>query len=182
MKKLGLICLVLVIAIASIGVAYARWSQTFTLDGSVATGTFDVVFDSFTKPSTTNGATFGATKVDNHTYNITLSNLYPGLDATFDFVLKDSGTIPAKITDVKIDGSSVTGTNYKQKKDLPTADGSNDISVTVQNITTSTTIATGGTVTGHLLVHTWLKSSDGNDATPSASGSFTIEIDTAQRY
>jgi hypothetical protein len=178
MKKLGLICLVLCVALASLGIAYAKWSQNLTVHGKVSTGTFDVVFDSFTAPSGSNGATFSATRTDSHNYTITCNNLYPGLDGIFTFVLRNTGTIPAKIADIKIDGASVLSKN----KDLGSpGDGKTDITITVQDISTSTTIGVGSTVTGHLKVHTWKLSPDGNDATQLASGSFTLEINTEQQ-
>ena len=38
MKKLGLICLALVLALGGLGVAYAGWTDTVTIDGPVTTG------------------------------------------------------------------------------------------------------------------------------------------------
>jgi hypothetical protein len=180
MKKLALICLVLIIATGFAGMAYARWSSTLTIAGTVQTGTFDVVFDAFNSPGNSNGATFSAPKTDNHNYTITLNNLYPGLDATFDFTLKNTGTVPARIKDIKIDGNSVVGANYKLDKDLSPADSLKDITITIQNITTATTLGAGSSISGHIKVHTWSSAIDANDATPNASGSFTIEIDTQQ--
>jgi acid phosphatase type 7 len=40
MKKLGLICLALIAAIGSIGVAYAGWSQSLGIGGNVTTGSW----------------------------------------------------------------------------------------------------------------------------------------------
>jgi hypothetical protein len=38
MKRFGLLCLVLVLALGSIGVGYAMWSDTISIDGTVSTG------------------------------------------------------------------------------------------------------------------------------------------------
>ncbi|GAI88098.1 unnamed protein product, partial [marine sediment metagenome] len=46
MKKLGLLCLTLVLALGTLGVGYAMWSDTLTITGDVNTGEFIVVFDS----------------------------------------------------------------------------------------------------------------------------------------
>ena len=188
MKKLGLICLVLVISIGCIGIAYAKWSQTLTANNNVSTGTYDVIFNSFSTPNAINGATFSATPDGTdptHIYDISLSNVYPSLDSNFTFVLKNTGTIPAKITDIKIDGNSVVNTNYKYSKPLGTGHSTNDITISISNISNSTTIAANDSVSGTLAVHTWALNfngspEDGNDATQLASGSFTLEIDTEQ--
>jgi hypothetical protein len=183
MKKLGLICLVTVIIFGSLGAGYSAWSQDLSFSGSVSTGTFDVAFDSVTAPGAINGATFSTEKINNYTYNISLNNLYPSLDAVFTFVLKNTGTIPAKITDIKIDGHSIANTAYQYSKYLGTDHTTSDITISVTGITTSTTIGAGNMVSGALTVHTWsLAGGDANDATAQASGIFTLEIDTAQRY
>jgi len=184
MKKLGLICLVLVMSIGCIGIAYAKWSQTLTANNNVRTGTYDVVFNSFNPPNPINGATFSAApdSMDpTHIYDINLNNVYPSLDSPFTFVLKNTGTIPAKITDIKIDGNSVVNTNYKYSKPLGTGHTTNDITISISNISTNMTVAANDTISGTLTVHTWaLNSADGNDAMQLASGSFTLEIETEQ--
>jgi hypothetical protein len=184
MKKLGLICLVILIAIGSVGIVYAKWSQNLALNGTVATGTFDVIFNSFAAPSGQNGSTFSATSVDSHTYTLGCTNLYPGLDGTFIFVLKANGTVPAKITHIYIKQGGVTeATDPSGAVPLKLdADTNNDISITVSGISNTTTIDAGATVSGSILLHTWKLTPDGNDATQNASGSFTVEIDTTQRY
>lgn len=42
MKKIGLICLAVVLAVGALGLGYADWSQTLYVDGTVQTGTFYV--------------------------------------------------------------------------------------------------------------------------------------------
>jgi len=42
MKKIGIICLMLVLALGAMGVGYATWSQTLTITEEVNTGTFQV--------------------------------------------------------------------------------------------------------------------------------------------
>jgi hypothetical protein len=185
MKRLWVICLIIV-AIASVGFGYGVWSQNFNSLGPVSTGAYDVVFDSFTAPSPTLGATFSVYQVNSHTCDISLNNLYPTYTPTFNFVLKDTGSVPAKITDVKINGTSIvsggslTNTNIALGSDI-----NNDITVTVSGINASgpnsLITANNGTLSGSLTVRTWAKiSSDANDAAANASGSFMFEIDTAQ--
>ena len=42
MKKISLICLALVLALGSLGVGYAMWSDTVTISGTVNTGSVDI--------------------------------------------------------------------------------------------------------------------------------------------
>lgn len=47
MRKIGFICLALVMALGSLGVAYAAWAETLTIDGTVDTGEADWEFAGF---------------------------------------------------------------------------------------------------------------------------------------
>jgi hypothetical protein len=182
MKRLWVICLIIA-ALASVGFGYGVWSQNFNSLGPVSTGAYDVVFDSFTAPSPNLGATFSVYQVDSHTCDISLNNLYPTYTPTFNFVLKDTGSVPVKITDVKINGTSIVsgGSLNTTNIDLD-GDGKTDITITVAGIVANSMIgANNGTLPGSLTVRTWAKiSSDANDATANAGGSFTFEIDTVQ--
>jgi predicted ribosomally synthesized peptide with SipW-like signal peptide len=186
MKKFGLICLIMIVALGSVGMTYAAWSRTLTVNSSVKTGTFDVVFNSFSAPSGSNGATFSAVQVDAHTYTLTCNNLYPGLDGTFNFTLKGTGSVPAKITHYYLkQGSNIIASDPAGPLSLKLdGDNYNDISVTISGLAVGTVIPANGAslVSGSLKVHTWQSASDGNDATASASGIFTLEIDTQQQY
>ena len=42
MKKIGLLCLALVLALGTLGVGYAMWSDTITITGTVNTGSVDL--------------------------------------------------------------------------------------------------------------------------------------------
>jgi hypothetical protein len=45
MKKFGILCLALVIALGALGVGYAAWTDTITIHGTVGTGTLCFGFD-----------------------------------------------------------------------------------------------------------------------------------------
>jgi hypothetical protein len=157
MKKLGVICLVLRVVLVMMRAVYAKWSRTLTDSGNANTGTFDEAFDSFRAPSGSHGATFSTTRADSHTYNIALRNLCPSWDAIFAFVLKDTGTIPAKILAVKIND-----TNYSSPVPLRLGSDTNyDITSLLPSCANqpagpiSLIPADGGKLTGgHLKVHT----------------------------
>ena len=179
MRRLWVICLIIA-AIACVGLGYGAFSQNFNAAGPVSTGSYDVVFSSFTAPASINGAGFSVYQVDSHTCDISLNNLYPTCNPTFNFILKDTGTIPSKITDIKIDGTSIVSSGLTRDKDLD-VDGKTDITISVAGIAANSLInANNGTLSGTLTVNTWSKIPNGNDATANAGGSFTFEIDTAQ--
>ncbi len=46
MKKIGLLCLALVLALGTLGVAYAMWYDTLTIDGTISTGSLEIIFAS----------------------------------------------------------------------------------------------------------------------------------------
>jgi len=45
MKKIGLICLALVVALGALGTGYAMWYDTVTISGTVKTGSVDIVIE-----------------------------------------------------------------------------------------------------------------------------------------
>jgi hypothetical protein len=186
MRRLWVICLIIV-AVACLGFGYGVWTQNFNYSGPVSTGVYDVVFDNFTAPPNglhqTSFSASPSTIDGTHSYDITLSNLYPGCDATFNFNLKDTGTIPAKMNHIYIKrGANTVATDPAGPVLLALgADTSNDISVTISGISALTVVPANSTVSGSLVIHTLKQSTgDTNDAAPSASGTFTIEIDTVQ--
>ena len=50
MKKIGLICLALVLALGALGVGYARWADNLYLEGAVTMGEVDWAFDNHLTP------------------------------------------------------------------------------------------------------------------------------------
>jgi hypothetical protein len=180
MRRLWVICLIMA-AIACLGLGYGLFSQSFNFSGPVNTGSYDVVFDNFTAPPNglhqTSFSASPSASDGTHNYDITLSNLYPGCNATFIFNLKDTGTVPAKINNIYIkQGANTIATNPSGAVSLALgADTSNDINVTISGISAGLAIpANNIDVQGTLQIQT------SSGATPSASGTFTIEIDTIQ--
>jgi len=123
MKKIGLLCLALVLALGALGVGYAMWSDTVVIEQTVQTGSVEVgvfgvtqytenkdVIDltlshgalKFTKEITADqvpmSALFGP-----GTYNfyesasVNITNLYPSLYVLEDFVIGSVGTVPVKL-------------------------------------------------------------------------------------
>jgi hypothetical protein len=48
MKKFGILCLALVLALGALGVGYAMWTDTVTISGTVSTNTVTIGFTEFT--------------------------------------------------------------------------------------------------------------------------------------
>lgn len=123
MKKIGLICLALVLALGALGVGFAHWSQTITIDqtvetGSVEVGVFGVTYYSEDKDVLDLTLSHGAKKFEKEitpeqvppaalfppgTYafyesvTVNITNLYPSLWVMEDFVIGNAGTVPVKL-------------------------------------------------------------------------------------
>ena len=189
-KKLGLFGLIAVLALTSVGFVSGAWTQGFNTVGAISTGSYDVVFSSFTAPSPAYASSFSVYQVDSHTCAISLNDLYPGETSTFNFTLKATGTIPAILNDVKINGSSIVSgnsliTDYEYLYVDGSQDSQPDVTVNLDWVGTGDALpdiaANGGTLSGTLTIHTnGVSTADGNNAAANASGSFTFEIDTAQ--
>lgn len=85
MKKIGLICMALVMALGSLGVGYAMWSKTLIIDGSVGTGDVNAEFtQAFTDDDeVTDDATKDGPNADpplGYTGYADGDSIYPGLD------------------------------------------------------------------------------------------------------
>ena len=133
MKKILLISLALVIALGGLGVGYAMWSDTVTIDGPVATGSLNLSFDYAEGPKATEyyydatgklqegeylGKNVGSTivtegdpeqdcatqKLGFETINIAVDNAYPGYYVATTFVLHNIGTVPLDVTLYSISG------------------------------------------------------------------------------
>jgi len=128
MKKIGLLCLAMVLALGSMGVAFSQWTETLTIEGTSATGQLaggfivDECTDSETPPPDvgkcewelidTNGDSF------NDMLNITMSNAYPCYQCTCNFTIENQGTIPYHIDEVKLDNPNPGEVNVSLSGDI----------------------------------------------------------------
>jgi predicted ribosomally synthesized peptide with SipW-like signal peptide len=179
MKKLGLICLVLVIAIGSIGIAYAKWSQNLTINGSVATGTYDTQFINVAG-NRASGTGSISTSVDGAKHSITVilgatAALSPGCIETVTFNILNNGTIPAKIAAINV--GTVDPPTLVLPQDLDIGGTSaRDITVSFSGVTAGTTINAGATSGQCTLSFTTDSTADQN----LASGNIYFRILTQQ--
>lgn len=105
MKKIGLICLALVLALGGLGVGFAMWSETLTITGTVDTGDLDADFQSGSvtfvqdKEVATGSATVN--EADDKQLDVLIIDAYPCLSGDIEFTIVNVGDIPAHVTKVE---------------------------------------------------------------------------------
>jgi hypothetical protein len=92
-SKLAAMFVVVVMALAVAGTAYAAWTASLTFYGSVSTGNVDVVFTGgWTRTSTNIVVGFSNAR----TISVTVSNVYPGWTGTVTIDIYNAGSLPVK--------------------------------------------------------------------------------------
>ncbi len=125
MKKIGLLCLALVLALGTLGVGYAAWTDSIAIDGTVNTGDVDinvervsstwvyknldthevVVLHGWTddQPAPPANSELIASSVavitGDDSVTVTYEDMFPCVDFKVNFLLHYDGSIPAKIQD-----------------------------------------------------------------------------------
>ena len=164
MRNKLLITAAIVVGLASI--AYAAFAQILTINGTgTATGNWDVKILSITPVAQTgatdhaNTPTFTTTSA---TFNVDLA--YPGATSSYDIVIKNAGSVPAKL-------SSIT--------DLTTINAAApvDIKYAVTGVAANDTLAAGAQVTARVTVN-WQSTGSSNIQTQSKAA--TIEFNYIQ--
>jgi hypothetical protein len=137
------------------GVAFAHWSESLLLTGSVATGELDWRFtdvghldpgptdsvrdyhcrDNFEGPEPYYwqgdkdvGYTTAVITADPHVIEVTLNNVYPSYFNSISVYFKNTGTVPLIIEEALIDGHVVMSWDEKVRLDL-NDDGENDLEI-----------------------------------------------------
>jgi predicted ribosomally synthesized peptide with SipW-like signal peptide len=124
MKKIIGVFAALMVALAMTGVAFAWWTETLTIQGTISTGELDVEFTNI--QSNDSGTSLDPIKVDGQRvtsgYNVatcvavgedgpdgdgdlskitvTITNAYPCYYPQVTFKVKNGGTIPAKVASI----------------------------------------------------------------------------------
>ncbi len=112
MKKTGILVLVLVLALGSLGVGYAAWSDLLTVNNTAQLGSLDARFTNAVFEDHDNSTTndFGTVAVNSgitgnpDVATMTISNAYPGYTATGTFTITNFSTMAVKI-DVDEEGN-----------------------------------------------------------------------------
>jgi hypothetical protein len=105
MKKIFILCLALVLALGSLGTAYALWYDELFIVGTVDTGTFDLQWTycgCFDVESKDVGSISCQPGADPDTLIITVTNGYPCYEADCEVELTSFGTVPAHFESIEI--------------------------------------------------------------------------------
>ena len=110
MKKSRLILLVLIVSFMLLGVGYATWITHFTINATVKTANFNVIFTDATAYSDNSTNVTATGTVDpndptSRTLQINLSNLYPGAKAGVIKTISNNSSVPVEINSASIVGS-----------------------------------------------------------------------------
>lgn len=130
MRKVKFLAIVMVMALALMGVGYAYWQDTITLETTVQTGEFNVAFVPNTNtnpsncyvvydnpPNNHDGAgvatlTTAAFSDSNDKVVFSLGNLYPECSGVIYLKLANTGTIPARFQAARITVVSESGEDF----------------------------------------------------------------------
>lgn len=120
-KKLMALPVLLIFALSVAGYAFANWTETLTINGSVTTATLDLTFkyigpvdelgtDPYNVATTTldpSGMTTGTV----HLVTMIVNNAYLGYKVLFTFQIKNIGTIPAKFVGFNLNSGPTSYSN-----------------------------------------------------------------------
>jgi hypothetical protein len=111
MKKIGLICMAVVLTLGIAGVGFGWWSEPLTIgENQVTTGEAKMIwnYDPWEHPSVAHWlvqygppcpeVTASWAQIDGHTFSVTFQNLYPGCYFRFQGYGRNMGTIPLKFS------------------------------------------------------------------------------------
>ena len=97
MKKIGLLCMALVLALGMLGVGYATWTDTVYIDGTVNMGTVGIELSEDTASddeAPEKDVSSITCVVDGDTLFVTVTNAYPCITYTNTFDVHCTGSVP----------------------------------------------------------------------------------------
>jgi hypothetical protein len=207
MRKIGILCLILVIALGSLGVAYARWSDTVLISGTVNTGNVDInVIDySGTWVYKVPGGPDNETWIYNGPVTVPFQppagsfevahavalpagedevfmefvNLFPCIDFEADILMSYDGSIPVKVSvaDLAVDITKADGTKAVLGQDV-------DVSIVFETdgepVPACYQLHEGDELYAAVIIHVLQTDADPNLDMMGASGTITGTIEVAQ--
>lgn len=143
MKKTKFIAIVLLATVVLMGAGYAYWQEDLTISNTVKTGELDLQFlpvwflqsgdydnisefpddiwDLAQSPWDFDGSDYMDVSVsggpDNHTLHCNFTNIYPGAGGFISFKIANTGTVPARLTEIISDNVSETTVGLKDEFD-----------------------------------------------------------------
>lgn len=105
-----MICLGLVLALGTVGAAFAYWNEPVTIVSTANTGYLQLkLTDIVPSDNYPDVDLISCVKTvetgDSVSFDLTVTDAYPGYEGKVDFNIKNTGTIPAYINDIDFDGS-----------------------------------------------------------------------------
>jgi hypothetical protein len=113
MKKIGLLALALVLALGSLGIGFALWSETLYIEGTVNTGTLDAEwsFDGYGDSEIAEkDYSYMWYDIDGNYLYVYIVNAYPCIDYWANFDVTNTGTIPFHVCDIVCETCGFPGT------------------------------------------------------------------------
>ena len=101
MKKIGIICLALVMALGAMGLGYALWSENLTITGTVATGDIGAVWsiEDYGDNETKDVSSCVATGNGTDSLVVTITGAYPCVGYYVDWNIEGTGSVPIHFAD-----------------------------------------------------------------------------------
>jgi hypothetical protein len=109
-KKIGLLALAVVLALGSLGFAYAMWYEDLFIEGTVYTGELDadwIVTGTWDSETPEKDVSWVEAYVDGKTLYVTVHNAYPCIDYEVYCDILNSGTIPFHVCGLNYDISGM---------------------------------------------------------------------------
>lgn len=113
-SKMTAIFAALMIALMAVGFAYAQWTATLLIDGTVETGDVDAEFTNIEITDSQGGVVPDPVAKyiifywmdPTQSIDVDITNAYPSFWLQIDFTIDNLGTVPGKIASIDVSGST----------------------------------------------------------------------------
>lgn len=151
-SKVAALFVAVFVALAVLGLGYAWWTETLTINGTLTTGKLEVKFVDGVTKSCSSYIECTAT-VSDTSISVTVVNAYPCGWCNITFTINNTGTIPAKVKAINISPSPA-------------------LSVSIDGLSVGTIILPNQTVSPVLKIH----ATEAADETTTYTFTVTIEF------
>ena len=178
-KKLMLIPTLVLLSLVLIGFAYAHWSKTILISGEIDTGKVDAIIIKWycdDPPGTIDpgydkdvaSCECSIDTTDPQKAYVTITNAYPCYHVHFSLTVKNTGTVPIALKEVRVDGKVIPEQEWTQID--ADNNGVNDLEFYMTN-SLGEQVDPGKAVETSLDIHVM------EGADPGTTYTFTIEFD-----
>jgi hypothetical protein len=110
MKRIAFLCLAVVLALGTMGVGFALWSETLYIDGTVFTGELAVEWSQdvpYDNEPPEKDFSWAECYIELDTIYITIYNAYPSITYTIPIDIHNIGTIPMHVCGLVVTGGNL---------------------------------------------------------------------------